>query len=179
MGTKVKEELLAYYWAREPVYHPTEGAPMPKKTILKMRLLAIVLFIVYLGFSWKLILSVTDAPLFFLIPGILVGAYCADLISGLIHMYIDFGTSNRKNPIHKELFLSRVHHHQLERPAKLNYASLWFSPALYSFLGLALFPALLMIFLPQFSAANWFGSFWVSVLWFSSFFPGLPCFCPR
>ena len=168
MDTKTKQDLLAYYWNREPVYHPTKGAPMPRKTIFKMRLLAFVLFFGYLVFSRTLLLSISNTPAVFWVIGVLLGAFCADLISGLIHMYIDFGISNRKNPIHKELFLSRVHHHQLDRPAKLNYASLWFSPALYSFLVLALLPALLVTILSPIPNLNWLAPFWLSVLWFSS-----------
>lgn len=168
MDSKTKQELLDYYWTREPIYHPTKGVLMPRKTVLKMRVLAFILFLGYMVFSRTLLLSISGIPPLFWLIGILAGAYCADLISGLIHMYIDFGISNHKNPIHKELFLSRVHHHQLERPAKLNYASLWFSPALYSFIVLALLPGLLVIMLPSLAHQNWLGPFWLSVLWFSS-----------
>lgn len=168
MNAKIKQDLLAYYWNREPVYHQTKGAPMPQKTILKMRLLAFVLLLVYLVFSRILLLSLSVTPAVFWVIGILAGAYCADLISGLVHMYIDFGISNRKTPIHKELFLSRVHHHQLERPAKLNYASLWFSPAFYSFMVLALLPGLVVLMFPSLANLKWLGPFWLSVLWFSS-----------
>jgi len=141
---------------------------MPLKTIYKIRFLALALFIVYVVFSGTVIQSLEGTTPMHWVLGIFAGAYCADLISGFAHMYIDFAVSDRKNPIHKELFLSRVHHHELHRPARLNYASLWFSPALYSFIVLALLPALLAAVLPPLANLNWTGPFWLSVLWFSS-----------
>jgi len=163
-----KKELLAYYWAREPVYHPTKGAPMPPKTVWKIRMFAAFLFAVYMAFTLTIVSMSNDLSIIQWLTGIVLGAYCADLLSGFAHMYIDFGESIRKNPLHKELFLSRVHHHELFRPAKLNYASLWFSPALYSFLVLAVFPVLLKQALPRSWDLYWFYPFWLSVLWFSS-----------
>jgi hypothetical protein len=168
MVSKEKQELLDYYWAREPIYHPTHGIPMPKRTIQKMRLLSLLLFAAYLAFSATVIHTLEDITPVHWIISILLAAYCADLISGLTHMFVDFAVSDRENYIHKELFLSRVHHHELKRPAKLNYASLWFSPALYSFVILGLLPASLTLLLPPMVSIGWIIPFWLSVLWFLS-----------
>jgi len=168
MESKEKQGLLDYYWTREPVYHPTHGVPMPRRTIRKIRLLSLALLAVYLAFSVVVIRSQGSLTPVNWVAGILLGAYFADLLSGLAHMFIDFAVSDRKNYIHKELFLSRVHHHELRRPAKLNYASLWFSPALYSFVVLALLPASLGLILPAAVTMDWIVPFWLSILWFSS-----------
>jgi hypothetical protein len=168
MASKEKQDLLDYYWTREPVYHATHGIPMPRRTILKIRLLSLALFAVYVAFSVIVVQSVVSFTLIYWVIGVFLAAYCADLLSGLAHMYIDFAVSDRKNYIHKELFLSRVHHHELRRPAKLNYASLWFSPALYGFVVLALLPAALSLLLPAKLSMDWIAPFWISVLWLSS-----------
>ena len=141
---------------------------MPLKTIWKIRAMATALLAVYLAFSVTVVSWSTGLSMVYWVIGIVLGAFCADLLSGFAHMYIDFGVSNRKNPLHKELFLSRVHHHELHRPARLNYASLWFSPALYSFLVLVALPGLLATALPFSRDISWIYPFWLSVLWFSS-----------
>ncbi len=169
MDSKEKQELLDYYWGNEPVYHPTEGIPMPRRTVWKIRFLAMVLLGSYVVFTAAIVMASPPMPVISWLIGALAGGFCADLLSGLTHMYIDFGTSNRKNPIHKELFLSRVHHHELHRPAKLNYASLWFSPALSSFIVLGLIPAFLGRLLTLPVNLEMIGPFWLSLLWFSSF----------
>jgi len=168
MESRKKLELLEYYWTREPIYDPVNGVAMPLRTIWKIRLLSLVLLVVYLVFSVIVIRSQDNLALIYWVVGVPLAAYCADLLSGLAHMFIDFAVSDRKNYIHKELFLSRVHHHELKRPARLNYASLWFSPALYCFVLLALLPASVNLVLPPMVTVDWIVPFWLSILWFSS-----------
>lgn len=168
MSRADKKQLLEYYWTREPVYHPELGSKMPRSTISKMRVLASGLLLVYLAFSLSVLHAIPETSLVHWLAGILLGAYCADLLSGIIHMYIDFAVSNKRNLLHKELFLSRVHHHELHRPARLNYASLWFSPAAYAFLLLVIFPVVLTIPFPPLAGKEWIYPFWLSAVWFSS-----------
>jgi hypothetical protein len=168
MDQKRKEELLHYYWNDEPVYHPTKGTPKPRVKVIKTRILAFVLLLVYLGFTRKILVFAGESSLLHWLISFLMAAFVADFLSGLTHIYIDFGTSDRKNPIHKQLFLSRVHHHELMRPARLDYASLWFFPALYSFLLLALFPAVLIWVIPGTVDLSLLSAFWLCLLWFSS-----------
>ena len=168
LNSKEKQELLSYYWAREPVYHPVFGAPMPRRTIVKMRAMGSALLLVYVAFTIFVAGAIDGATALSWLTGLLFGAFCADLLSGVIHMYIDFGVSDRRTPLHKELFLSRVHHHELYRPARLNYASLWFSPALYAFLLLAVIPSILAAALGPPAIGPWTGPLWLSLVWFSS-----------
>ncbi len=168
MNREQRKELLEYYWTREPVYHPVLGAAMPRGTVLKMRFLASLMLFVYLAFSISVWRFTDGSTAWHWLAGILLGAYGADLLSGLAHMYIDFAASDKRNLLHKELFLSRVHHHELYRPARLNYASLWFSPALYAFLLLVVIPVLLVMPFPPLAGKEWITPFWLSLIWFSS-----------
>jgi len=97
MDSNRKQELLSYYWQDEPIYHPTKGSPVSAKKTRRMRVIALILILVYLGFSAFALFSISDLPLPCWPIGIFLGAFIADLFSGFAHIYIDFGTSDKKN----------------------------------------------------------------------------------
>jgi hypothetical protein len=162
-GTPARE-LLEYFWKDEPVYHPEFTIPMSKAGIRRARMRALGVTGLYLALTVGLVNHMDQLGPLTWIVGILTGIYVADFISGLAHIYIDFVPSNTKTPLHRELFLSRVHHHELFRPARLNLASLWVSPALYAFLGLAVLP-LVFTAIFRVTPAPWVYPFWLCLLW--------------
>jgi len=178
MNQKRQQELLEYYWDGEPIHHPSKGRSKPQAKVIQTRIRSCVLLSLYLLFSHQVLHRSPASPsIFHTLLSIAGAAYVADLISGMIHMYIDFGVSDQLNPVHKLLFLSRVHHHEPSRPAKLDYASLWYPTALYSFLIVAVVPVA-MIFLAKalsillgvtiYSTSKNYSIFWVSMMWWSS-----------
>ena len=149
------DDLLEYYWNNEPIYHPEVVKPMAPNSVKKNRILSFVLLILYISFTVYLLQISTNPHIISWIFGLICGAFVADFISGCAHIFIDFMPSTKKTSLHKQLFLSRVHHHELFRPARLNISSLWFSPALYALFLIVILPVLVIKFVFSYSIPDW------------------------
>lgn len=162
------DDLLEYYWNNEPIYHPEFVKPMAPNSVKKNRILSFVLLMVYMSFTGYLLQISTNSHIISWIFGLICGAFVADFISGCAHIFIDFMPSTKKTSLHKQLFLSRVHHHELFRPARLNIPSLWFSPALYALFLIVILPFLFIKFVFSYSIPDWIFPFWLFLLWLTS-----------
>ena len=161
-------ELLAYYWEDEPIYHPKCTKPMNPKAVKKTRMLSLTLLVFYIYFTYHLFQISGNQNSVAWVFGLILGAFAADFISGCAHIFIDFVPSIKKTPLHKELFLSRIHHHELFRPARLNLASLWLSPALYVFVFIGMLPFVCIKFFWESNATEWICPFWLVFLWLTA-----------